>query len=291
MRIPTVGVSVVIPTYGRDRALTDTIGRVLKLRPAPAEVLIIDQTARHHAATETALASWAARSAIRWVRLERPSIPAAMNQGLVQAGQEVVLFLDDDIEPEPGLIGAHLGAHRRQGDTIVAGLVIQPWHADPSNAMTEASNRGASDFMGGNFSVRRDAAVRVGGFDERFVRVAYRFEAEFAARFREAGGSICFQPTAAVRHLKEPRGGTRSFGDHLRTMMPSHAVGEYYYLLRARPLGWMAQFVRRPWRSFATRHHLRRPWWILPTLIAEALGICWSLCLWLRGPKLMPREG
>ena len=40
--------------------------------------------------------------------------------------------------------------------------------------------------MGGNFSVRRDIALRLGGFDEQFVRVAYNFEAEFAHRLRRA---------------------------------------------------------------------------------------------------------
>jgi len=36
--------------------------------------------------------------------------------------------------------------------------------------------------MGGNFSVKRDLALRLGGFDENFVHVAYRFEAEFCDR-------------------------------------------------------------------------------------------------------------
>jgi len=35
----------------------------------------------------------------------------------------------------------------------------------------------------------------------------------------------------------------------------------------------------------ATRHHLRRPWWIPLTLIAELRGMAWALALFLRGPK------
>ena len=33
-----------------------------------------------------------------------------------------------------------------------------------------------NDFMGGNFSVRREIALKLGGFDEQFVSVAYNFE-------------------------------------------------------------------------------------------------------------------
>ena len=35
-----------------------------------------------------------------------------MNQGLRQASQDIVLFVDDDIRPEPGLIRAHGAWHR-----------------------------------------------------------------------------------------------------------------------------------------------------------------------------------
>ncbi len=141
--------------------------------------------------------------------------------------------------------------------------------------------------IGCNFSVRRTSALACGGFDENFVQVAYRYEADFCRRIRPHG-SVLFAPAASVRHLRAPRGGTRSYGSHLRTVRPSHAVGEYYYLLCARshPRRWR-EFLRRPWRAIATRHHLTHPWWILPTLIAELLGMSWALALKARGPRLV----
>ena len=69
-------------------------------------------------------------------------------------------------------------------------------------------------------SVRRDEALRIGGFDKRFVRVAYNFEAEFAYRWRKAGHRIYFQPTAIIHHLRVARGDTRTFGEHLRSARP-----------------------------------------------------------------------
>ena len=143
--------------------------------------------------------------------------------------------------------------------------------------------------MGCNFSVRRDVALALGGFDENFVKVAYRFEAEFAYRLRRAGHRIYYQPAACIHHLKVTTGGTRSFGEHLTTVKPDHAVGAYYYSLRTWD-GWasLGVFLGRPLRAAMTRHHLRRPWWIPATLIAEITGMLWALALYLRGPRYLP---
>jgi GT2 family glycosyltransferase len=139
--------------------------------------------------------------------------------------------------------------------------------------------------MAGNFSVKRDLAVALGGFDENFVHVAYRFERDFADRVLAAGGRIMFEPSATIQHLKAPEGGTRTYGHHLTTFRPSHAVGEYYYLLGRRSWAGVLALLARPVRAIATRHHLRRPWWIPGTLIAELLGVTWAIALRIRGPR------
>src|SRR5262249_47382631 len=86
------------------------------------------------------------------------------------------------------------------------------------------------EFMGGNFTVRRDIALELGGFDEQFVSVAYNFEAEFAYRLCEAGHKIFYEPAACIYHLKVREGGTRTLGDHLRSLRPKLVVGPYYFI-------------------------------------------------------------
>ena len=142
--------------------------------------------------------------------------------------------------------------------------------------------------MGGNFSVRRDVALKLGGFDEQFVCVAYNFESEFAYRLGKAGHRIFYEPSAAVHHLRVSKGGTRTFGDHLRSVKPNHTVGAYYFILRTWS-GWQSfvRFFSRPLRSIATRHHLSRPWWIPATLIAELSGMGWALLLATQGPRYL----
>ena len=142
--------------------------------------------------------------------------------------------------------------------------------------------------MGGNFSVKRSIALKIGGFDENFVKVAYRFERDFADRLITEGGKILFEPNAVIKHLKLPHGGTRSYGDHLRTFKPNHSVGEYYYLLRTnRVRKNFLSILRRPLRSISTNHHLHRPWWIPITLATEILGLFWAIFLAMRGPRFL----
>jgi GT2 family glycosyltransferase len=224
--------------------------------------------------------------------LARPSIPAAMNAGLIAARSPVVLFLDDDVVPEAGLLEAHRAAHERGDAAVVAGRVVQPWEKDgtrPPGPFAGTTPAWVGEFVGGNFSVRRDAALRLGGFDENFVRAAYRYEREFSDRVHGAGLRIRYEPAAGLEHLKAPSGGTRAFAPHWYN--PGHAVGDYYCLLRSRWVrGAAAAIALRPLRAVRTRYHLRRPWMIPVTLAAEAVAFAWAVGLRLRRPGLIAAD-
>jgi len=286
-----------IPTYGRDRVLLETVEALLALESPPWELLVVDQTPRHDEATEARLTELAAGGRLRWLRLTRPSITAAMNRALQEARGDRVLFLDDDIRPDPELLVAHGRAAEAAPEAMVAGRVLQPWHDgcfDPAEApflFNDPAPRRVREFMGGNVAIPRQRAIDLGGFDTNFVRVAYRFEAEFAHRWVSAGQAILYEPSALIHHLRAERGGTRSYGQHLTTARPDHTVGRYYFMMRTRSLpsalmGSMAAMVR----SVATRHHLRQPWWIPLTLVAELRGLAWAFNLQRHGPRLIRRR-
>ena len=287
--------SVAIPTYGRDGVLTDSISALLALDPPPWELLIVDQTPRHDASTEAQLEAWHREGRIRWLRLTKPAITGAMNHALVEAQGDRVLFLDDDIIPDAALLRSHQQAGEANPEAMVAGRVLQPWHgggADPAGApflFNSLSPRPVSTFMGGNVAIPRRQALALGGFDNNFVKVAYHFEAEFAHRWCQAGHRIRYEPDALIHHLRAQRGGTRSYGQHLTTIQPDHAVGRYYFLLRTlTPAAVLAASGRDLLKSVRTRHHLRRPWWIPATLIAECRGLAWALRLNARGAATLP---
>ena len=285
--------TIVIPTFGREAVLLQTLEHVLSL--SPAEVLVVDQTPSHEEETVRALSEWDRKGALRWIRLEKPSIPHAMNIGLTEARSEIVLFLDDDIIPSPGLLTAHDEAHHARPDAdAIIGQVLQP---GKSPAPGEAAAIFCSDSpqwidcaMAGNMSVKRERAVAAGGFDENFIGVAYQFETEFAQRVIRRGGRVYFEPRASIRHLRAERGGTRSYGSHLRTISPAHAVGDYYHMLISQRQDLPRRIFRRLRSNALTRHHLLHPWWLPVTLVAELRGFAQALWLKRRGQRLLPPQ-
>ncbi|MGQ0799760.1 MAG: glycosyltransferase family 2 protein [Pseudomarimonas sp.] len=283
--------SVVIPSFQRGAVVVESLGLLLPLLQPDDELILVDQTPQHPPGIETALAKFSECVQVRWLRLPTPSIPNAMNVGLLEARSEFVLFLDDDIVPDSNLIEAHRSRQREA--KLVAGMVLQPGERPCRLSEGDAFRFNSDDpatiaeFMGGNFSIKRDIALALGGFDQNFVGAAYRFEAEFAHRFVARFGAIQYEPAAVIHHLQVATGGTRSHGHHLRTLGPSHSVGAYYCLLRTRPPRWKLQFALRPLRAIRTRYHFGHPWRIPATLLAEFRGMRLAGRLHRGGPNLL----
>lgn len=289
--------TVAIVSYGRDEVLVNSLAALLALDPPPWELLLVDQTPRHDPVTEAQLSDWQQQGVLCWLRLPRPSITIAMNRALQEAKGERVLFLDDDIIPDRDLLAAHQRIGESHPKALVAGRILQPWHRglpDPEGSpflFNSLAPHVPDAFIGSNFSLSRQEALAIGGFDTNFVQVAYRYEAEFAHRWRQAGFAILYAPDALIHHLKAERGGTRSYGEHLTTLRPDHAVGRYYFRLctQSFPQALAGSFFDLL-RSIRTRHHLGHPWWIPLTLLAEARGLLWALRLHQRGPGLLTSD-
>ena len=306
MTNPSNSISVVIPTYRRGEALSDTVRYLLQLAVLPQEILIIDQTEKHPAFIESFFQELDPGIARR-ITLTKPSITKAMNTGLLEAKGDIVLFLDDDIVPDKNLIKAHSDAYTKCPDAwAVVGQVLQPEEQFQSVAFIR-KERGSPlcsdlDFkfnsnmpsevynvMAGNLSVKRKQAISVGGFDENFTPpVAFRFETEFAKRIVSYGGKIFFEPAASIRHLRAPSGGTRSRGSHLKSASPIHGVGDYYFALRCgKGIERATYMARRPFREVCTRFHLKHPLYIPVKLIGEFRAIGLAFCLYRKGPCLL----
>lgn len=298
-----MSLTVAIPTYRREQVLIDTVRDLLVLDPSPGEILVLDQTPRHEEAVERQLNAWNAAGQIRWLRLPEPSITHAMNRGLLEARQEIVLFLDDDIVPAPGLVAAHARRYLNPAVSGVVGQILQPGQVSCSGIPAQRGKGIWRDLgfpfntdqpaeianaMAGNLSVRRDRAIQVGGFDENFKGVAYRFETEFARRLVRGGGKLVYEPSARIHHLQASRGGTRVYGNPLCSPSPAHSVGEYYLALRE-SRGWerWSFILWRMFRSVRTRFHLGRPWCIPVKLIGEVRGLVWAIRLKRQRPSFM----
>jgi len=290
-------ITIAIPTYNRGAILVETIARLLALTPRADAILIADQTRQHPQDVEQRLRAWNDEGAIRWLRLEEPSIPKAMNDALVAATTDLVLFFDDDIVPAARIAGAHVTAHENAEIWAVAGQVLQPneqplpptANRQPPTDLEFRFNSTQGTFvtnvMAGNLSVKRDRALEIGGFDENFVGAAYRFETDFAMRIAAAGGKIWFEPNASLRHLQLSTGGLRSYGDHRSAPVPAHSAGDYYFALHHVGDFWRYA-AKRIVKNVGTRYLAVHPWLIPAKLIGETRGLLLARTLHRKGRRL-----
>jgi GT2 family glycosyltransferase len=273
-------VTIVVPTYNRSAIVVETLRTLLALDPPAHEIIVVDQTP----AATGQLQRWHEQGRITWVRTSPPSIPRAMNTGLRLAKTELVLFLDDDVAPVRGVVAAHAAVYEDESVAAVVGQCLQPGEEPAHFAQPARAHQGIPDLelhfnhdtaldvrnvIAMNLSVRREKALEIGGFDENFVYVAYRFETDFALRLK---GRIRFEPKASVRHLRLATGGTRAYGDHKTSAHPAHSVGDYYFALRHAP-NVTSYVLDRLRRNVLTRYHATHPWTIPGKLLGELRGL------------------
>jgi GT2 family glycosyltransferase len=242
-----VTLSVVIPTFGRQRVLRDTLDALLALDLAGCEVIVVDQNPRHDDATRDYLHAVAGR--IRRLPLAPPGLPRARNAGWRAAEGEIVLFLDDDVLPHPGLVAGH---RRRYADPAVGGVAGRvvtrgfplPEHPSPRSRwpgvgwlffnLAQTVPAEVASARGCNMSFRRSVLAELGGFDERFAPSPYRNESDLCFRLRRRGYRLVFEPEAAVEHLQHEEGGVRA-GGRDEALSPSRHVDNFRFFWRHVP--------------------------------------------------------
>lgn len=229
MTLPLI--SVVIPTYGREEVLRDTLANVIQQDYPNYEVLVVDQTQNHEPETDAYLNELAATDKVRLFRVGWASLPGARNYAVRRALGEIILFIDDDVQLPPGFIAAHARNFARSEIGAVAGRVFDRMKladADPGLTIeylpAEAMDPGIAWYhidlvhtikpqrvltaRGCNMSFRRDLFEKYGlWFDERFRGSAVREESDFCLHIRQTGLQIWYDPEAHLVHLGEETGG------------------------------------------------------------------------------------
>lgn len=217
-------VSVVVCTRDRAASCARTVESLLAARPAPAELVVVDQGGGDE--LPRALAALDGATRVTLVRSRARGLSAARNEGLGACHGDLVLFTDDDclIDPDwPAAWERALAAAPEAG--VGFGQVSCPPY-DPAQGYTagfdvrpgrhglDLFRLGAGQVgMGANMAVRRAVWSAIGGFDEGLgagARFPSAEDSDFAYRAVRAGYQLLHVREARVWHLGHRAGADAS---------------------------------------------------------------------------------
>lgn len=283
--------SLIIPTYMRSAVLWKTVSDLRGQLREGDELLVVDQNRPPLQPPADLAGPW-----LRLCRLAVPSLTRARNLGIDLARHEHVVFLDDDIVPDGGLLERFRSAALEHPGCIVTGRVEQDdapediptpgtVDLDTGEIRTNFSRPVAGEipfFPGGLFLAPKECLPSRPYFCPDFRGASQGEEIDFAMRARARGVRIHADPRIRIFHLKAVEGGCRSpefrrrfFLDNVHNQ--SLFFGRHGSLLRLRGFLWRIKgFIGFHTRRTGGGHSPREVAAALGTLaLGLAAGIGW----------------
>jgi glycosyltransferase involved in cell wall biosynthesis len=206
---PQPAVAVIVPTVDRPVALARCLAGLAaqEIGPGAFEVIVVDDAPLPSAALRDDLPF-----AARLLRSGGVGAAQARNLGACSTEAELVLFLDDDLVPEPGLVARHLAAHAEHDAAVVIGhcpprparrtlaaLGAELWWEDHFAAMRTAPRLTFTEALSGNTSLARERFLAHGGFPEDLSQ--WRREDWFwGLTMLDSGAELVYEPGAVAAH-------------------------------------------------------------------------------------------
>jgi GT2 family glycosyltransferase len=227
--------SVLVPTFGRPRALSGLLSALEQQQGLAFELILVDDGGPE--ALPADLLHAHPRLCARLLRQSNAGPAEARNQALRHARAPVLLYLNDDAVPAPGLLARHLELQRARPALWQGPFrLLQRWRLDSFSALEEADGllfawprwQPDRDYAGGlfctgNASAPRAAIEALGGFDTTF-RWAGAEDTELGMRLqRELALPMRYDPALECGH--------------------DHDLDIPSYLRRQRQLGWSTAWI------------------------------------------------
>jgi GT2 family glycosyltransferase len=164
------------------------------------------------------VSGFSSRYELRYIWEQNGGKSSACNRGIRAADGDLIVMIDDDMEPTSELLRAHNESHLKNPRAGVLGAApIMPdrdtppvvtYIADKFNEHLEKISRPGFkiriwDFYGGNFSIKKELITEIGLFDESYK--AYGFEdVELANRLLKSGINIIYSSEAkCIQHYSD----------------------------------------------------------------------------------------
>jgi GT2 family glycosyltransferase len=255
--------SVIIPSHQRAGSLPRTLESLARQNlPFPLfEVIVAADFCTDRTKQVVQEIAVSAPYRLRFVSHNRKNAAATRNLGAQYAEGEILIFLDDDVEADPSLVGAHLSVHGQKQRLASVGYLKLALPERPSQWQLEARlwwegryremrhpgyRFGYRDLFSGNCAMPAYLFQECGGFSEDFPRLE---DYEFGFRLLQSGARFVYLPEAAGLHHES----TDEFKWMRRICDEGTAdvrLGERYPMLRrklfdAHPLGGLPGLVQK----------------------------------------------
>jgi GT2 family glycosyltransferase len=277
-------ITVVVCTRDRPAELARCLQSLLQIEGPAHEVVVVDNAPRDQAARQIV-----AETPFRYVREDAPGLDRARNRGIAEARHRLIAFTDDDVEVDPGWLGALASAFADPQVAGVTGRVLPAAQETPAQRLFQRYGNGmdkgdrprvfdgavlraaqllrAQDVgVGANMAFRRSALAAVGGFDPALdvgTPAAGAGDLDLFHRLLRAGFLLRYEPAATVRHhhrrdleglRRQLRNNGRSYGVYLLKIwregaVPRPAVARF-------ALGWGTWLAGRLALGLIGRHRL-----------------------------------
>ena len=270
---PTV--SVVVPTRGRRERLPKLLD-ALALEPASEIIIVVNGAPDDSLELLEELATEEKRLKPRFSSGDQTT---ALQLGAEEASSEVVLMLDDDVVPAPGLVEGHARRHAAGAGLVVVGYM--PVHPPsprrpgqwPIHLYTRSYEKVCEEYernpgrileglWGGNVSLRRSDLLRVGFKPSTEMPVDYWYhrDRDFGLRCMAAGLEGVFDRSLLATHEHQSTSDDfmRVSRDSGHTRWASHAA--HTNTIGPLPPYFYERVVRAPARPFVrlSRHEAAR---------------------------------
>lgn len=227
---------------------------------------------------------------------------AARNKAARKTQADILLFLDDDVDPEPDLIGAHLKNYQDPSIHAVAGFYLEPgekeakeprktvwWRPLTSLEKYPASFSERVDsplWPSCNGSIRREVFLKLGGFDENY-QYTLLDDTDLAVRMQKAGYRCVHDPKARLFHRKEPTGGNRPVNteDRVISNRKKWYTWTYFFLINYGLIG-LPELLFRARRNIFRKQYIKNLPLLTLAITEGMVGFAQAVAVILKGRKI-----
>lgn len=210
--VPILPASVIVCSRDRAEMLREAVESILGGGALPAELIVVDQSARPDAQLASLVSPADCR--LRYIHHEDKGLSRGNNLAASLATQDLLVFTHDDVWVATDWLAAICRAAREAGpSTVVTGRILAGERGHEGGyAPTLRTGTEPQEYRGRigidvlkplNMAIPRPVLERVGGFDERLgpgTPFPGAEDADLGLRILEAGFAIRFAPEALVYH-------------------------------------------------------------------------------------------